>query len=424
MVNDDFAIFSADPVLVSIRDMSTRALLDELQQVVPGHLFDAPLHSYRLANLRYSIQQKLVIGLTSPQSIRPIALRVFPAEKLAARLASAQRIYPNNVFCLPKMCAIAWVFPAERKLSLGLVNDPSRLKRILAEKCDLAVSDIELMHFVPEHAYTARLDGHRSDGSPACEYLKIHYDDSGAATASRMRQLHAQLQDDAVRVPERVCYIEDEKLLLQSSLDRDPARSLTDSDAATTLARIHRLSVFGLDHDDGDLAGRRQATENLVSRIFPEHSDQLRRINSTIGRALEGSMPARQVVLHGDAHLGNLFPLSDGAIGVIDLDGMRWGSALDDLASYYGFLIWINLRDHLPIDHLFARFPAFIQAYNQSATHPVNETHAFAMLAQKLVAERIRRGITRGKMVDGRELAGLLSAASACLGEAGNRHVC
>jgi aminoglycoside phosphotransferase (APT) family kinase protein len=257
-----------------------------------------------------------------------------------------------------------------------------------------------------------------------CEYLKIHYDNSGAATASRIQQLHAQLQGGTVRVPQSVCYVEDEKLLLQSSLERDVARSLSDTEVATVLARIHGLSVFGLQHDDGNLAGQRQATEDLVSCVFPEQYAHICQTNRMIGHALAAAMSERRVVLHGDAHLGNLFPLRDGAIGVIDVDGMRWGAAIDDLASFYGFLIWISLRDRRPIDHLLAGFPAFIQSYNRSANSAVNETHAFAMLAQKLVVERIRRGITRGKMVDADELFRLLSAAEICLKEAGYRNVC
>lgn len=415
MVNSDFNIFAADPALTSLRDMSVATLHDALDEAIPPGLLDAPIASYTLSNLRYTPRQKLVMGLTSSQSIRPIALRVFPRAVLKNRLSKARCTHPHHSFSLRGLSTLAWVFPGERKLKLDILADFDRLSQVVDHYRKFRLENIELMHFVPEHTYTARISGVRPDGSTVEEYLKVFYDLGGAHTANIMKQLHYQLRNSDMLIPDSVSYVPEERVLLQSALQRDFETQLTDEQAATALARFHALSVVGMRENDDDYAASQRITQALVEAVFPGEAHGVSQVLALIREALAETPTGPRVLLHGDAHLGNLFPLQCGRVGVIDLDGMCWGAPEDDLASFFGFRLWLELRDGGTADDVLARFPDFIDAYNRQANHPVALTRAFAVLAQKLLTERIRRGITRGKIASGSELTGFLYAAICCL---------
>lgn len=359
VVNGDFNIFAADPALTSLRDMSVATLRDALDAAIPPDLLDAPIASYTLSNLRYTPRRKLVMGLTSPQSIRPIALRVFPRAVLKNRLSKARDKHPHHSFSLQGLSTVAWVFPGERKLKLDILADFGRLSRLVDDHRKFRLENIELMHFVPEHTYTARISGVRSDGSAVEEYLKVFYDLSGAHTANLMKQLNDQLHNSDICIPGSVTYVSEERVLLQSALQRDFAVQLTDAQAATALARFHALSVVGVRENDHDYSASQLHTAALIKAVFPGEAHSVSQVIMLIRAALAGTTTGPRVLLHGDAHLGNLFPLQCGRVGVIDLNGMCWGAPEDDLASFFGFRMWLELRDGGITDDVLARFPDF-----------------------------------------------------------------
>lgn len=420
MVNQDFSIFASDPALTSLCGLSVAKLRSVLGNCIPDEMLDAPLKSYRVANLRYSPRQKLVVGLTSKTGKKPIALRIFPRKSLQNRLAKARRTHPASTFLLDELNAVAWVFPGERKLNLDPLADQSRLSEILYSQRGYRLASLELMHFVPEHTYTARVHGERDDGSAVCEYLKIYYNNDGAITANVMQQLAAQTHNSNIRIPDDVTYFSDQRMLVQSALLRDESHALSNTAAAGALACFHSLSASGAREYIGNTDVNHDATLALIAETFPSYSNEVHQASAATRIALRATSRTEDVLLHGDAHLGNLFPMPDGRVGVIDLDGVRLGPPEEDLASYFAFKLWLKLRDRQDVDALLKQFPVFLQAYNLDARIPVSIRRAYQVLAQKMITERIRRGITRGKIADASELLGFTRIAFACL-EAGER---
>lgn len=420
MVNEEFPIYCRDPELESLQRFSVSTLHSELSRHVPSSITDRPLSSYGIRTLRYTPRQKLVLGLQAEGGTIPIAIRVFPRDKVADRFESAQRLHPDHVFLLTGLDAIAWVFPGERKLDLDLIADRDRVAAIIREHRGYELSRLDLVHCVPEHTYTARAHGTRSDGTDACDYLKVYYNGQGAKTARLMEELAAGNHDRQIRFPQDVTYLPSYRLLIQPALPRDPGRRLSDVEVADALARIHRLSVNAPAMDDPDPEREFETVRSLVADTFPELMGSLTRINAEIHSAMNDTDSSPAVLLHGDAHLGNLFPLHDGGIGVIDLDRMRHGPPEDDIASFFAFRIWLELRNQGSVDAVIEDFPKFLSVYNRRAPHPVADRIAWLMLAHKMVLERVRRGVARGKFSNGTEIVDFARIACRCL-EAGRR---
>ena len=422
MVNDDFSIFSRDPVLTSLRDLTVANLCAELGQCVPGTVLDAPPHRYRITNMRYSPAQKLVIGLNTSDGASPIAIRIFPRKSLRNRLTKARRVHPDHTFLLDGASAVAWVFPAERKLKLDLLADRSRLAAILQAHRGFRLTKLELVHFVPEHTFTACAYGRRNDGSDVCEYLKIYYNDDGANTSKMMQQLVAQLDGTSISIPDDVSYLPHERLLIQSSLVRDATARLSDATVAGALAQLHGLQASAPPIGGDDSATHYESILKLVANTFPSLLTSMCRIAGDVRKALQKTPATGAVLLHGDAHLGNLFPLVNGRIGVIDLDRMCWGPPEEDLASYFAFKLWLQLRRRQSADALLQQFPHFLRTYNREAPSPVSTQRAYIVLAHKMITERIRRGIVRGKLSSASELVEFARLACRCLQAAGQDH--
>ncbi len=96
---------------------------------------------------------------------------------------------------------------------------------------------------------------------------------------------------------------------------------------AEALARLHHLPLAAahLDPSAGDHPGAWQAT---VARAEPSAVDQL----AEVARQLPSLPPVPPVLVHGDLHDKNVL-VGDRSVGLIDLDGVRVGSAEDELAN-------------------------------------------------------------------------------------------
>jgi len=421
MVNDDLSIFSADPVLTSLRNLSMENLWSAIERCVPQKLLDTPIPSYRMSNLRYSPRKKMIVGLTSNTSQKPISLRIFPRGSVHDRLAKAQRSHPDHTFLLDDLNAIAWVFPGERKLDLSLIDNTARLATILKAHRGYELSDVKLMHFVPEHTYTARVFGRRRDGSVVCEYIKIYYDDQGATTARIMNSLAPKLTGSAIRIPDDISYIPEHRLLVQSEIRRAPKQSLSHREAAVALAAFHELTAEDAPVRTDNPQAEHQNVLEIVDKVFPGLINEIREVSESIVEALELAPHPESVLVHGDAHLGNLFPIAGRLTGVIDLDRVAFGRADDDLASFLAFKAWLRLRDRLDPDLVLWELPQFVATYNNCAKRPVRVKGVYQRLAHKMIVERVRRGITRGKVSDASEILGFLRIARLSL-EAARRY--
>ena len=401
--------------------LTVERIRDELSRAVPITHFDSDPNHYEITNLRYTPGQKLVLSLESPQRKKPISLRVFRSGIARGRFETARSHHPDGSFLLDSLNAVAWVFPAERKLNLGIVADENRLKKIFAEHRNITVEELEIVHFVPEHTYTARVAGRTAAGTKRTEFLKIYADDRGAKTASIMVDFASQTSDTSpfIMLPANTSYIPAEKMLVQAALPIIPEARLTDADAARALASFHRLTSqhASWQHDTEALAFG-QAQE-MIGLLFPRHQLELASIRAGIhARSAEVAVPDR-VLIHGDAHLGNLLPIAGSRVGIIDLDGTCWGFPDHDLATYFAFKLWLRVRAGEEADSLLDEFPAFIENYNTAAAQPISMSRAYLRLATKMVTERVRRAIARGKLTNEDELEAFIQLANCCLERSG-----
>jgi hypothetical protein len=385
-----------------------------LAATLPETLLGAPVGAYTLSNLRYSPREKLVLGLVAPGG-RPVSLRLFPAARVDDRFAKAQADDADLTFRLPTLDAVAWIFPAERKLKLQVVADRERVAALVREARGVELTDVELVHYVPEHTYTARLRGRTAGGVAVTEYLKVYYDETGARTSAVSAELGCGASAAGLAIPSDQAYVDTDRVLLQRALDRDPQRRVDDLAAARALAQFHalRASTAPVARDDSrrDL----EATAELAAMAFPAYGARVRALCRKVASMCAAIEPGPVVLLHGDPHLGNLFPLRDGRTAFIDLDAVRLGPAERDLASYFAFKLWLGVRRRQAALPLLPAFDALVAAYNEQASRRVEMASAWLRLAVVMLIERVKRGIVRGKLHHADEMLEFLAVADRSL---------
>lgn len=431
MLRHDFEMFRQDPALLSLQSLSLPQLHEELVQRVPAHQLDVPPGDYQVCNLRYSPGQKLVIGLTAESSARPIGIRIFPPSQLESRYRKARRSAGSHVHSLPSVSALAWVFPAERKLDLQALGERSLLTRLWRAHRQLELTKAELVHFVPEHALTMRLHGQPAEGHPlvgcfdtahvVSEYLKVSYDHGGSRVAARTRCLAEQCQGSRICLAQNTCYLPDYRLMFQSALDHVPGGSLSAAEAAGALAQFHTLQLPEalLQTDMPSCKERIARARNLLQAVFP----QLLAFHDELARRWI-HMPTRQspvVLLHGDAHPGNLFRLRDGRIGIIDLDRVHRGAAVEDLATLQAFRLWKCLQSGEDTKPVMDEFENSIDAYDDHTARAIDRRAAYHTLALHLLTDRISRGIARGKVQGAAQILQFMELSNQALDRAGHR---
>jgi len=419
MVNDDLSIFSADPELTALPLLSLPRLHAGLANSVPKNMLDAPISSYQISNLRYSPRKKMVVGMTSPNSEKPISLRIFPARRLHDKLKEAQSSHPRHAFLVKDLDAIAWVYPGERKLNLEIVNQSAQLSNLLRSLRGYHLRHLELMHFVPEHTYTARIHGVTEDGRQVREYLKVYEDDTGAKTALAMERIAEQLTASPITLPNDVTYLANHRMLIQSEVLQNKKNSLSMDTAAFALAKFHSLDFADAEVSASNAEVDHSAALAIVKDVFPQLYPTIESLSALILTASRYLEDAPFVLLHGDAHLGNIFNTVDGRVAFIDLDRVRRGPAEEDLASFLAFKAWLQVRENKDPELVLLQIPQFVHAYNVHALSTVNETSLYIRLADKMLTERIRRGIVRGKLSGISEIAIFEAFARQCIVKAG-----
>ena len=160
----NFSLYANDPVLGGIADLSTARILQQLGTHLDHSWLDVPFETYVINNVRYAPRQKLVLGLTAPGSCRPIAMRIYPPGNLTRRVAAARAQGSDQVFAIPSINAIVWVFPSEKKLDLQFLQDHGRLALLLEDQRQLQLTAWQLVRYVPEHGYTFIVHGKAAAG--------------------------------------------------------------------------------------------------------------------------------------------------------------------------------------------------------------------------------------------------------------------
>ena len=384
MLNGSLSILARDERLPHLTVDCAAELCKSLANAVPGRCLDAPAHEYRLDNLRYHPGKKAVFSLLSPQRERPVSIRMFPPGIARGRYKKARAADQRNAYLLEDMDAVAWVFPSERKLRLDLMADRQALAWVIQKARGIRLGAVELVHYVPEHTYTARVVGTNANGEPVTEFVKIYYNEAGQRTANICRELASQLSGVVV-VPNDVCYLPKYRLLVQAALNHDSKVRVTDSQAAVALAIFHGLQSQIAPYRRDTFETGTTDTLRLVNTVYPEHGAILARLVGELAEARRASKCGPLVLTHGDAHLGNLLPLEGGKIGVIDLDAVAWGRAEEDLASYFGFKLWLEIREGRDPLLALLRYETLIDLYNRIAQQPIDTSRAYLSLASTMV---------------------------------------
>jgi len=418
MHSGNFSLFANDPRVTSLSHLTQEYLTKCLIATVPANLPDSPIDRYQVTNLRYKPGQKMVLGLTAPGSQRPLAVRIYPPGKLSSSLDEAREFHPDHCFAMPELDALVWVFPGERKLNLKPVADEYQLKQTVAKHRGLHMNSCTLVHYVPEHTYTACLSCTDPQGGSVTEYLKLHYNNKGAVTTRIMKYLSEALAETMLEIPPMPYYDPESRLMLQSALSRNESARLSDNQAAKAFARFHQVPIPTSDTMFLEPNAMASTTNSLVEAVFPSWTARIDSLGRNITNSLTKTI-GYQVLIHGDAHLGNFFPLENGKVGIIDFDAVAIGEPEDDICSYFGFKLWLALRNNQPPTQILDRFPDFIASYNDCALRSVSQSRTYLKLAEKLLNERIRRGIARGKLSGENELASFVEIAEHCLDAAG-----
>src|SRR5439155_497211 len=220
---------------------------------------------------------RLAIDPLPPDSQGELILygRIYAAGGASSRFRRSQSAcverprFGRPLLHLPELDMVVWVFPNDRKLTgLSLIADERRLKdellgevlgKALGREWQLVDMTHDIVHYVPEHTCTVRLQLQVQqvpigDRRSLTLYGKTYYDDEGAETYRIMRELWALESGSHTqsRMAQPVMYDSGHRLLWQAGLagatlrDQDLSGShfcTLMREAAVTVAWLHRSRV-------------------------------------------------------------------------------------------------------------------------------------------------------------------------------------
>jgi aminoglycoside phosphotransferase (APT) family kinase protein len=351
------------------------------------------IHSCKVGHVRYSPGKKCLIrydatlrGVQKGQQQIWYGLAFEPGTS-ASRWVKAQAANPAElesgpgVAHLEQLGMVLWAFPNDRKLRhLDVLFDCQLLSRQIFG-CQGAVQSSDLVRYIPEHGCTAKVRT-----SDATYYAKIHTGD-----AARMLDLSRQLGREAWFEPVH-------GIGVQREIAGCPARGLENGveelDAcAVALARLHRTALTGLPDSPTDDGLDRAA---MLLAAYPgavELADSMRNLCEPSGHT---------ATLHGDPHLKN-FLIRDHRAELIDLDTLRRGDPVDDLASFAASILHQTLAAGGDLEAARTCLRKILATYHRHAHWVLREEDVALRIARVLLVERATRSITRCKrnVVDG-----------------------
>lgn len=366
--------------------------------------------------------------LTEKQQNFCITCRTYESQGATRRFDKAIKKYEGNlsdfpaVFHVPELEIIGWVFPCESKiLSLPFISHAHYLKHsILPELVrsawgrdwQIVSSSSSLMHYVPEHTCTVRVELSITDGSQKIDktvFGKCYYNEAGENTLRVMRNLYeASLKGlTSLSFPAPLFYDAELKLLWQEGLSGQTLRDAEASaesrlallpQAGKAIALFHhvpvdrQLPVIKIADILSTLINRME----VLSHVAPLDKRKLNRVILKLHQTAPLLELTEMVTLHGDVHPQNLF-LQNQTIAFIDLDSVVAGPACHDIASWLcGMLYWGSMQ-HRSLQALLPELGLFVTNYNQHAPVRINEQNLSWFIAVALINERIFRCVTRFK---------------------------
>lgn len=318
---------------------------------------------------------------------------------------------------------VGWVFPNDRKLVglARLMNAECLMREVLPPIIAEAFGDgwrpdvltEEIVHYVAEHTCTARVTVQLRSAATgrartAVLYGKTYYNEDGAETFARMRELAASdaCRQGRLALAQPLAYEPESKTLWQMGLPGAPLSEQAPGGtpfietlrrAAGALAALHQSPVscrrkVGI----ADLLARFDEVERMVALARPESLPKLRSLIDRLKRQSRQIGARQAVTLHGDLHLKNFFVAGE-EIALIDLDNLCLGDPLLELGSFIASLHYRDLLPERPAQRGRAPADAFVRAYAESAPWAVTDSILNWYVAAALIAERAFRCVTRLK---------------------------
>ena len=355
--------------------------------------------------------------------------RIYAAGGALSRFLEAQSAslvrpaFGRPMMHLPELDMIVWVFPNDRKLDgLPKFVDPRCLRDELLPEVvkatfgpDWQIVEMahDIVHYVPEHACTVRLQldvqqARTGNGRSLNLYGKTYYDDEGAETYRIMRELWAQgsRSHNSLSMAQPLLYDSKHKILWQASLAGATlhGQDLSSSqfcalmrEAAVTVAWLHRSPVscsrlFSI----GDWLAKLEGMRDVLVRIRPSCRERLEPLIDRLRSQAEclGKQPA--ATLHGDLHLGN-FQVYRGKVALIDMDNVRVGPPSRDIGSFIAGVFYQGLLRGIAERVIQTAVTSFCEEYEQSVPWKTPRFVLNWYIATSLLTERARRCVMRLK---------------------------
>ncbi|MFQ5707443.1 MAG: phosphotransferase [bacterium] len=324
---------------------------------------------------------------------------------------------------IPEIDMVVWTFPNERKLqALPEIADLAFLRwQIVPELvarnfgANWMVEDVshEIVHYVPEHTCTIRLDVQLHDTvfgnrRKVAIFGKTYYNEEGEATYHLMQQLwqSASRRNKQFLMAQPLGYSSELKTLWQLGL---PGRTLQECDlghtralrpialAGITLAKLHTISLnptqtVQLAH----LQERLEEMKRLLAQVRPGCSEILFKVTAQLQRRAKQLETQPLATLHGDLHLKN-FLIDADQVALIDLDNVCTGPPAFDIGSFAATIQYLGLLHRRPRHWSENIIRVFRHYYQHNVPWQIRESDFNWYVAAALIHERAFRCLTRLK---------------------------
>ncbi|HBS33142.1 MAG TPA: hypothetical protein DEA40_15635 [Parvularcula sp.] len=398
----------------AISPPSAPALIAAFNAALAAAGAEASVASLTIDRVRHTPERKLVAGVTAScvrgreRFAQIFGVRFFPEGASAERMEKARqgRIAPSRLgpglLHLADVGAVAWAFPNDRKIESahvfasveGFSNAVFRRLSGSAEFSRASVRGVTILRYVPEHGCTARID---LDGEPFALIAKLASDDRGEIGLAAMRAIR---HSDVELCPAPIASIPRFNLAIQSMAQGAPLSPETYLDprtgaveqAMTLLARLHQTPPPA-------------RLPRLDTRAdFQKTMDRLSAFSDRAAISARGllrahdppSPPARETLLHGDLHFGNILVEKDRGV-LIDFDAAKAGAPEHDLGGFLAALIWRGAICGTSETALLTMLVGAVNAYLHVARAPLDLGFLTWRIGEALISERLARSLTRMK---------------------------
>ncbi len=357
----------------------------------------------------------------SSSNLIDITAMVYPPGESQKRFEKANlAIFETNaVQHIPHLDMVIWKFPYERKLihlpklfDLDYLNSqvfPDLITKAKGTEWRLSDSEIQLVHYVPEHNCTVRADltlrnKHSGRITDLTVYGKTYYNDQGTHTFHTMEQIYSKNNSSLSANP--LLYQESYKTLWQEAVPGTPLEISLNSNycyqnlkhAANAILQLHQTTVnCSTIIDETYFINQLNRTEAALSTSSTDYLAQFIRIKDSLLKNIPKHCFENLNTLHGDLHPNNIL-ISDNSVYLIDLDSTCLGPAYADIGSWCAAILYQALLKKHGLSNANKKLSYFLQNYFKGSSLVEDQAALKWFTTMALINERIFRCATRLKI--------------------------